>query len=207
MTSSRPPGTGLVPPENKLKSKSLPRGLPSDGSVFDSVDSSTEASEDNNNVTVKASEEKDKNNQRDALLLEELYLKFQYEELMTLKSELERKKRTERREISELHEEIATMQTLYQYRTYSVDSSEEESDNDQGDTKEHRVEKLKLLNKLSKEKKELEDKKLTLQTKLAEEREACLRLRVNIRLEQERIKRQKLSQFPGIGFGKVNLMD
>ena len=108
------------------------------------------------------------------------------------------------REISELHEEIATMQTLYQYRTYSVDSSEEESDNDQGDTKEQRVEKLKLLNKLSKEKKELEDKKLTLQTKLAEEREACLRLRVNIRLEQERIKRQKLSQFPGIGFGKVN---
>merc|ERR1719394_504257 len=63
VTSSRPPGTGLVPPENKLKSKSLPRGLPSDGSVFDSVDSSTEASEDNNNVKQKTSEEKDKNNQ------------------------------------------------------------------------------------------------------------------------------------------------
>ena len=207
VTSSRPPGPGLLPPENKLKSKSLPRGLPSDGTVFDSVDSSSDATEDNNNVKQKTSEEKDKNNQRDNLLVEELYLKFQYEELMTLKSELERKKRTERREISELHEEIATMQTLYQYRTYSVDSSEEESDNDQGDTKEQRVEKLKLLNRLSKEKKELEDKKLTLQTKLAEEREACLRLRVNIRLEQERIKRQKLSQFPGIGFGKLNLMD
>ena len=48
--------------------------------------------------------------------MEELRLKFEYEELMTMKSELERKKRTERREIAELQEEIATMQTLYQYR-------------------------------------------------------------------------------------------
>ena len=36
---------------------------------------------------------------------------------------------------------------------------------------------------------------------------ACIKLRVSIRMEQERIKRQKLSQFPGIGFGKLNLMD
>ena len=74
-------------------------------------------------------------------------------------------------------------------------------------TKEARMEKLKLLNSLAKEKRDLEDKKLKLQTRLAEERAACLRLRVNIRMEQERIKRQKLSQFPGIGFGKLNLMD
>ena len=100
------------------------------------------------------------------------------------------------------------MQTLYQYRTYSVDSSEEESDTGElGDTKEVRAEKLKLLAKLAKEKTDLEDKKSSLQACLAEERAACLRLRVNIRLEQERIKRQKLSQFPGIGFGKPNLMD
>ena len=31
---------------------------------------------------------------------------------MTLKGELERRKRTERREVGELQEEIATMQTL-----------------------------------------------------------------------------------------------
>ena len=30
------PSSSLLPPENKLKSKSLPRGLPSDGTVFDS---------------------------------------------------------------------------------------------------------------------------------------------------------------------------
>ena len=55
-----------------------------------------------------------------------------------------------------------------------MDSSEDDSDaNELGDinnTKEARAEKLKLLNRLVKEKKELEEKKLTLQTKLAEER-------------------------------------
>ena len=121
--STRPAASSeLLPPDNKLKSKSLPRGLPSDGAVFDSIDSSSEVVEDNkvetNKVeTVKAVEEsREKIQQRDALMLEEMRLKFQYEELMTLKSELERKKRTERREIAELQEEIATMQTLYQYR-------------------------------------------------------------------------------------------
>merc|ERR1719300_2215570 len=234
------PSSSLLPPENKLKSKSLPRGLPSDGTVFDSekkIDT-IDASEDNNNEEKEESKEKERNQKHESLIIEELRLKFEYEELLTMKSELERKKRTERREITELQEEIATMQTLYQYRTYSVDSSEEDSDNGAlGDTKEQRAVKLKLLAKLAKEKQELEEKKVdssgktcrgkrslsqiegqhsdgtrekkkwTLQGKLAEEREACLRLRVNIRMEQERIKRNKLSQFPGIGFGKPNLMD
>ena len=73
------------------------------------------------------------------------------------------------------------MQTLYQYRTYSVDSSEEDSDTDVADTKELRSSLLTVLSKLSKEKKELEEKKTSLQTRLALEREACLKLRVNIR--------------------------
>ena len=211
-TSSRPPpgaaAAGLLPPENKLKSKSLPRGLPSDGTAFDNIDSSNDTTEDNNNVTAKAIEDKNKSNQREALIMEEMKLKFEYEELMTLKSELERKKRTERREIAELQEEIATMQTLYQYRTYSIDSSEEESEEGElGDTREQRAARLQLLNQLARDKRQLEEKKAALQLRLAEERESCLRLRVSIRLEQERIKRQKLSQFPGIGFGKLNLMD
>ena len=93
-------------------------------------------------------------------------------------------------------------------RTYSVDSSEEDSDvGEQGETREHRAQRLQQLASLQREKRDLEDKKMALGTRLAEERAACLRLRVNIRLEPERIKRQKLSQFPGIGFGKPNLMD
>ncbi len=47
---------------------------------------------------------------------EALRLQFEYEELMALKSELERRKRSERNEMEDLREEIATMQTLYQYR-------------------------------------------------------------------------------------------
>ena len=43
-------------------------------------------------------------------------MQFEFEELMALKSELERRKRSERNEMEDLREEIATMQTLYQYR-------------------------------------------------------------------------------------------
>ena len=39
---------------------------------------------------------------REALLQEEMRLKFEFEELLNLKSELERRKKTERREINEL---------------------------------------------------------------------------------------------------------
>lgn len=173
----------------------------------DSVQSQDQP-EDTSHVSERASEKDRSHQQKEALIMEELRLKFEYEELMTMKSELERKKRTERREIAELQEEIATMQTLYQYRTYSVDSSEEDSDpGEPGDTGEARAQRLHLLATLKREQRALEEKKAALGARLAEERAACLRLRVSIRLEQERIRRQKLSQFPGIGFGKPNLMD
>ena len=117
-SSSKPSSRGLLKPtiiapqEVKLKSKSLPRGMPSDS--FKSITSE-------NQPDHKAVE-------RVHLLQEEMRLKLEYEELLNLKGELERRRKTERREISELQEEIATMQTLYQYRTYSVDSSEESND-------------------------------------------------------------------------------
>merc|ERR1712203_70249 len=117
-------------------------------------------------------------------------LKFEFEELLNLKSELERRKKTERREIYELQEEIATMQTLYQYRTYSIDSSEESSgEEDEEKGQQQRQQRLELLDRLAAEKKQLEQKKLEMQARLHEERAACLQLRVNIRMEQERIKR------------------
>merc|ERR1712096_72692 len=114
-TSSRSCGRALLPPENRTKSKSLPRGLPSDGTIFEQFDRTDEVE----------GRQREEEKTKAALLLEEMRLRFEFEELMTLKGELERRKRTERREIAELQEEIATMQTLYQYRTYSVDSSEE----------------------------------------------------------------------------------
>ena len=122
-TSSKPSSRGLLKPtlapplDTRMKSKSLPRGLPSDISNFRTPPErkSSEPDQSDKKVTT----------ERERLLWEELSLKFKYEELLNLKSELERRKKTERREVNELQEEIATMQTLYQYRTYSIDSSEE----------------------------------------------------------------------------------
>ena len=91
-TSSRaPPQRTLAPPDQRTKSRSLPRGLPSDG-VFDRFGEEDEARQE-------ALQEEAR---REALLLEEMRLKFEFEELLNLKSELERRKKTERREINEL---------------------------------------------------------------------------------------------------------
>ena len=107
----------------------------------------------------------------DELYLEECRARFEYEELMALKSELERRKLDERKEMKDLREELASMHTLYQYRTYSVDSSESSSDEaaaadaeggegktkDGGRDKEEEVEELsKVLSGLVRENKELE---------------------------------------------------
>jgi len=174
----RSSGRSLMIPANRTKSKSLPKGLSSDG-MFDQF------------VKLEELEKQKEEQVKNSLLLEEMRLRFEFEELMILKSELERRKRTERREVAELQEEIATMQTLYQYRTYSVDSSEESSEEDEKErSREQRSAKLQLLAKLAKEKRDLEEKKLQLQARLQEERSACLQLRVNIRMEQERIRRQ-----------------
>ena len=91
-TSSRaPPQRTLAPPDQRTKSRSLPRGLPSDG-VFDRFGEEDEAKQE-------ALQEEAR---REALLQEEMRLKFEFEELLNLKSELERRKKTERREINEL---------------------------------------------------------------------------------------------------------
>ena len=81
------------------KSKSLPRGLPSDESAFDQFQKPEEQDS--------AVEE---------LQMECLRLQLEFDELMAVKSELEQRKRSEYKEMEDLREEIATMQTLYQYR-------------------------------------------------------------------------------------------
>merc|ERR1712013_225884 len=86
-TSSRaPPQRTLAPPDQRTKSRSLPRGLPSDG-VFDRFGEEDEARQE-------ALQEEAR---REALLLEEMRLKFEFEELLNLKSELERRKKTRKK--------------------------------------------------------------------------------------------------------------
>ena len=106
-TSSRaPPQRTLAPPDQRTKSRSLPRGLPSDG-VFDRFGEEDEARQE-------ALQEEAR---REALLQEEMRLKFEFEELLNLKSELERRKKTERREINEL-QVIINNWTCLQLRQY-----------------------------------------------------------------------------------------
>ena len=106
-TSSRaPPQRTLAPPDQRTKSRSLPRGLPSDG-VFDRFGEEDEARQE-------ALQEEAR---REALLQEEMRLKFEFEELLNLKSELERRKKTERREINEL-QVIINNWTCLQLRKY-----------------------------------------------------------------------------------------
>ena len=213
-----------VPDANK--SKSLPRGLPSDFSDMDQLDSASGIGpmslnpQSSGSAAAAAATALDRSQQQDQRkklrrkleeekLMEDLELeafraRFEYEELMALKSELERRKVAERKEMDELREELATMQTLYQYRTYSVDSSDSSSDNNDSDnnetseknpgnkdsssSKEEIEELTKVLSDLMRDNKELETKKEELCKKIQEERAACVNLRVEIRVEQERKK-------------------
>jgi hypothetical protein len=97
------------------KSKSLPRGLPSDGSAFASFNQAQSVVK---KVSSPIDEEADETNliNIEELQMEALRLKLEFDELMAVKSELEQRKRSERKEMEYLREEIATMQTLYQYR-------------------------------------------------------------------------------------------
>ena len=127
------------------------------------------------------------------LQLELLRAKFENEELEAYKKELEWRKRSERKEMEELREEMATMQTLYQYRTYSVDSSENSSDegSDKENVREEAEELTKVLSDLKRENRELEEKRAELCQKIQDERSACIQLRVQIKVEQERIERKR----------------
>ena len=81
------------------------------------------------------------------------------------------------------------------FRTYSVDSSESSSDEaaeDKDTNKEEEVEELsKVLSDLVRENRELEEKKDELCQKIQEERAACVNLRVEIRVEEERKRMAK----------------
>ena len=209
-----------------FKSKSLPRGMPSDIESLSSEDrlqsivatkaaSNVQACHDTNdtatadnmpslnpfpapnvipsNTKLSKIENNDGEQRIEELQLELLRVKFENEELEAYKKELEWRKRSERKEMEELREEMATMQTLYQYRTYSVDSSENSSDegSDRENVREEAEELTKVLSDLKRENRELEEKRAELCQKIQDERSACIQLRVQIKVEQERIERKR----------------
>ena len=215
-------------PPDIFKSKSLPRGMPSDFESMSSESSvqsygvsktmipSSQARNEINDMgtsdpmpslnpfpaqpiishgTESSKEGKDDEEEKriEELQLELLRVKFENEELESYKKELEWRKRSERKEMEELREEMATMQTLYQYRTYSVDSSENSSDegSDKDNNKEEAEELAKVLSDLKRENRELEQTRSELCQKIQDERSACIQLRVQIKVEQERIERKR----------------
>ena len=118
---------------------------------------------------------------------------FKNKELIAEKQRLEKEIEAYHTVQEELREEMATMQTLYQYRTYSVDSSENSSDegSDKENVKEEAEELAKVLADLKRENRELEEKRAELCQKIQDERSACIQLRVQIKVEQERMERKR----------------
>ena len=146
------PSLQVIDSNAAQKSKSLPRGFPSD--EFTKIEE---------NVEVELSTPTEEDIKVEQLQIECLRLKLEYEELMAVRNELEQRKKSEYKEMEDLREEIATMQTLYHYRTYSVDSSESSSDegcSDKDVIREEVEELNKVLADLVRENRELEVKLL-----------------------------------------------
>ncbi|XP_037799425.1 ralA-binding protein 1-A-like [Penaeus monodon] len=113
------------------------------------------------------------------LLAQEAIVQAEHEELLSMNHDLMRKLQAERAEIMRLRDEIQEMQTLYGYRTYSYDSSESEGSESDGesDTEE---EMLSQLTAVTKANSTIQEENVTLTRRIQEEREAVVRLRVQL---------------------------
>ncbi|CAG2062359.1 unnamed protein product, partial [Timema podura] len=109
------------------------------------------------------------------LLQEETALQLEHRELLSLQSDLQGRVQGERAEIERLRAQLAT-------KSFNEDSSEGSSSDTDDPEVSTRIEELKKENQL------LQEKKSSLVRRIMEEREACLRLRVQlslVRLSQE----------------------
>ncbi|XP_063598763.1 ralA-binding protein 1-like isoform X2 [Penaeus indicus] len=113
------------------------------------------------------------------LLAQEAIVQAEHEELLSMNHDLMRKLQAERAEIMRLRDEIQEMQTLYGYRTYSYDSSESEGSESDGesDTEE---EMLSQLTAVTKANSTIQEENVALTRRIQEEREAVVRLRVQL---------------------------
>ncbi|XP_066985968.1 ralA-binding protein 1-like isoform X3 [Macrobrachium rosenbergii] len=128
-----------------------------------------------------------------SLLEHEAIVQAEHDELLSMNHDLMRKLQVERAEITRLKEEIQEMQTLYGYsevdyrdilktvvkRTYSYDSSETEGSESDGesDTEEEMINRLTMIAKANVQ---LQSENSALTQRIQEEREAVVRLRVQL---------------------------
>lgn len=123
---------------------------------------------------------------------EENELLLQQEELLSLGDELRRKIGAERAEIERLRSEIVEYQKLAKYKQYSVESAECSSSGTEGSESEGEDELKHTLSQLMDDNKQLSQQAAELSQKILKEREACVDIKVKMRLLQNEAKMLKI---------------
>ncbi|KAH9368103.1 hypothetical protein HPB48_013741 [Haemaphysalis longicornis] len=123
---------------------------------------------------------------------QEWELLIHQEELLALGDELRRKIAAERTEADRLRSEIAEYQKLAKYKQYSVESADGSSSGTEGSESEGEEELKQVLAQLMEENKQLSEKANELGQKILKEREACVDIKVKMRLLQHEAKMLKV---------------
>lgn len=123
---------------------------------------------------------------------EETELLLHQEELLSLGDELRRKIAAERAEIERLRSEIVEYQKLAKYKQYSVESAECSSSGTEGSESEGEDELKQILSQLMDDNKQLSQQAAELSQKILKEREACVDIKVKMRLLQNEAKMLKI---------------
>lgn len=123
---------------------------------------------------------------------EEWELLIHQEELLALGDELRRKIAAERTEADRLRSEIAEYQKLAKYKQYSVESADGSSSGTEGSESEGEEELKQVLAQLMEENKQLSEKANELGQRILKEREACVDIKVKMRLLQHEAKMLKV---------------
>uniref|UniRef100_A0A224YZH0 RalA-binding protein 1 n=1 Tax=Rhipicephalus zambeziensis TaxID=60191 RepID=A0A224YZH0_9ACAR len=123
---------------------------------------------------------------------EELELLLQQEELLSLGDELRRKIAAERTEAERLRSEIDEYEKLAKYKQYSVESADGSSSGTEGSESDGEEELKQELSQLMEENKHLSEQAMDLSQKILKEREACVEIKVKMRLLQNDAKMLKL---------------
>lgn len=123
---------------------------------------------------------------------EELELVLQQEELLSLGDELRRKIAAERTEAERLRSEIDEYEKLAKYKQYSVESADGSSSGTEGSESDGEDELKQELSQLMEENKHLSEQAMDLSQKILKEREACVEIKVRMRLLQNDAKMLKI---------------
>ncbi|XP_065284927.1 ralA-binding protein 1 isoform X2 [Dermacentor albipictus] len=123
---------------------------------------------------------------------EELELLVQQEELLSLGDELRRKIAAERTEAERLRSEIDEYEKLAKYKQYSVESADGSSSGTEGSESDGEEELKRELAQLMEENKHLSEHAMDLSQKILKEREACVEIKVKMRLLQNEAKMLKV---------------